>query len=160
LIGLHLPQFLGQQARGGPSAKRGGFGAANGVILIHLQGSPSHIDLWDPKPGAPEGIRGEFKPIATNVPGTFLGEVLPQLAQRADQFAWGRSIGVQPRGLANHGAAIYMLLTGHDPLNFSPTGLAVPASRDDLPAVGAVVSRYRPTRAEALGYVAVCSPVI
>jgi hypothetical protein len=160
LIGLRLPQFLEQQARGGPSAKHGSFGAATGVILIHLQGSPSHIDLWDPKPSAPEGIRGEFKPIATNVPGTFLGEVLPQLARRADQFALVRSIGVQPRGLANHGAAIYMLLTGHDPLNFSPTGLAVPASRDDLPAVGSVVARYRPARAEALGYVAVCSPVI
>jgi hypothetical protein len=161
LIGLHLPEFLYQRARAQTTGrKRGGFGAAQSVLLIHLQGSPSHIDLWDPKPNAPDGIRGEFKPIATRVPGMFLGEVLPLLAQQANQFTLIRSIGVKPRGLANHGAAIYMLMTGHDPLNFSPTGLAVPPSRDDLPSVGAVVARFRPAGAKALNYVALCSPVI
>src|SRR5262245_66482905 len=161
LIGLHLPEFLQQQALANPAVRGGrGFGTAQSVILIHLQGSPSHIDIWDPKPEAPDGIRGEFKPIATNVPGTFLGEVLPMLARQADKFALIRSIGVQPRGLANHGAAIYMLLTGHDPLNFSPTGLAVPPNRDDLPSVGSVVAKFKPAGAKALNYVALCSPVI
>src|SRR2546430_4334098 len=45
---------------------------------------------------------------------------------------------------SNHGAAIYMLLTAHDPANFSATGLAVQPTREDLPSMGAVVSRYRP----------------
>ena len=59
LLGLGLPEWLRRRARG---ADRGedGFGRARGVILLYLQGSPSHIDLWDPKPDAPAGIRGEF----------------------------------------------------------------------------------------------------
>jgi hypothetical protein len=129
------------------------------VILLYLQGSPSHIDLWDPKPAAPAEIRGEFKPIATTAPGLLLGEVLPLLAQQAHRFALVRSLGVKPRGLANHGAAIYMLMTGYDPSNFTATGLSVPPSREDLPAVGAVVARFRPAAAGSLGNVAVCGPI-
>ena len=78
----------------------------------------------------PHVIRGEFKTIRTSVPGILLGEVLPLLAKQADKYTLVRSVGVKPRGLANHGAAIYMLLTGYDPSNFSPTGLAVPPSRE------------------------------
>jgi hypothetical protein len=70
--------------------------------------------------------------------------VLPKIAQQSQHFSLVRSIGVDPKGLRNHGAAIYMLLTGHDPTNFSPTGLAQPPSRDDLPSIGANVARYRP----------------
>src|SRR6202011_4711328 len=70
-----------------------------------------------------------------------------------------RSLGVRPRGLTNHGAAIYRLMTGYDPSNFSPTGLAVPPSREDLPSIGSVVARYRPGGDGSLGYVALCGPV-
>jgi hypothetical protein len=159
LLGLALPDFLHRRAacRAEPAATSG---RARSVILLYLQGSPSHIDLWDPKPDAPAEIRGEFKPIATNVPGIRLTEVLPRLARVADRFSLVRSLGVKPRGLANHGAAIYMLMTAHDPSNFSATGLAVPPSPDDLPSVGAVVARYRPAEAAgAIGYAAVCGPV-
>ena len=162
LLGWSLPQFWARQASAleNPAAKSAaGFGKADSVILIHLQGSPSHIDLWDPKPDAPAEIRGEFKPIATTAPGMMLGEVLPLLAQQAKNFALVRSIGVDPKGLRNHGAAIYMLLTGHSPLNFSPTGLAVPPSRDDLPSVGAAIARYRPARRGTFSNVAICGPV-
>src|SRR5262245_50307368 len=117
LLGWSLPQLLARQAAAQekPAASDGaGFGKADSVILIHLQGSPSHIDLWDPKPDAPAEVRGEFKPIATAAPGMMLGEVLPLLAQHAKNFALVRSIGVDPKGLRNHGAAIYMLLTGHN----------------------------------------------
>jgi hypothetical protein len=86
-------------------------GHAQAVIFLYLQGSPSHIDLWDPKPEAFAEIRGEFRPIATRIPGIILSETLPLLAQQADKFALVRSIGVKPGGLANHGAAIYMLMT-------------------------------------------------
>src|SRR5262249_11563963 len=104
-------------------------------------------------------IRGEFKPIATNVAGIVLSETLPLLARQADTFTLVRSIGVKPKGLRNHGAAIYMLMTGHDPSNFSPTGLAVPPTREDLPSGGSVPSRSRPAAAGALGYVALCGAV-
>src|SRR5207249_9739271 len=87
---------------------------ADAVILLYLQGSPSHIDLWDPKPDAPAEVRGEFRPIRTRAPGLLLSETLPLLAGQAHRFALVRSVGVKPRGLANHGAAIYMLLTAHD----------------------------------------------
>jgi hypothetical protein len=163
LLGWSLPQLLAREAVGQErlaATASTGFGKADSVILIHLQGSPSHIDLWDPKPDAPAEIRGEFKPIATTATGMVVGEVLPLLAQQAKNFALVRSIGVDPKGLRNHGAAIYMLLTGHSPLNFTPTGLAVPPSRDDLPSVGAVIAKYRPAERGTFSNVAVCGPVL
>jgi hypothetical protein len=126
---------------------------------LYLQGSPSHIDTWDPKPDAPDGIRGEFKTIATRVPGTRLTEVLPQLARQSHRFSLIRSLGVKPQGLANHGASIYMLMTGAGPLSFSPTGLSVAPSRQDLPSVGAVAARYRPAEPGRFGFVSVCAPI-
>ena len=70
-MGLGLSDFLRLKASAtdvaGPGPKRAlpGFGKAKNVILIFLQGGPSHIDLWDPKPDAPDNIRGLFKPIET-----------------------------------------------------------------------------------------------
>lgn len=161
LLGMGLPDLFRRQAFAAPndSPRRGGFGAADSVVLVYLQGSPSHIDLWDPKPDAPAEIRGEFQPIDTNTPGLQLGEVLPKLAKESQHYSVVRSIGVDPKGLRNHGAAIYMLMTGHSPTNFSPTGLAVPPSREDLPSVGANVAKYRPTKRGRFGNVAVGAPV-
>ena len=165
LVGLSLPDCLRRKALADvqPDAatpsRPDGFGRAKSVILVYLQGSPSHIDLWDPKPEAPAEIRGEFRPILTRAPGMMLGEVLPMLAEQAHRFSLVRSIGVNPKGLRNHGAAIYMLMTGHDPTNFTVTGLAVPPSREDLPSVGSVIARYRPAGSDRLSYVAVGAPV-
>jgi hypothetical protein len=160
LVGLTLPEFLRGKARAAQGSSAGSaFGRAESVILLYLQGSPSHIDLWDPKPSAPAEIRGEFQPIATRAPGMLLGEVLPRLAQEADKFALVRSTHVNPKGLPNHGSAIYMLLTGHDSTNFTATGLAVPPTREDLPSIGATAIRFRPAEAGRLGYVTVCAPV-
>jgi hypothetical protein len=160
LLGLNLPDFLRRKSLAAPRpAAKGGYGNAQSVILLYLQGSPSHIDLWDPKPAAPAEIRGEFQPIATRTPGIFLGEVLPRLAQESDKFALVRSTHVNPKGLPNHGSAIYMLLTGHDSSNFTATGLAVPPTREDLPSVGATAIRFRPAQAGRLGYVALSAPV-
>ena len=160
LVGLALPDYLRGKARAAESRAPGGtFGRAESVIVLYMQGSPSHIDLWDPKPAAPAEIRGEFQPIATRAPGMFLGEVLPRLAMEADKFALVRSTHVNPKGLPNHGSAIYMLLTGHDSSNFTATGLAVPPTREDLPSIGATAIRFRPAQAGRLGYVALCAPV-
>src|SRR5215467_15461312 len=153
LAGLGLPGFLRHQGQAAPAKRTA---TADSVIFLYLQGSPSHIDTWDPKPDAPIEIRGEFKPIATTAPGMQLCEVLPMLARQARHFALVRSLGVKPKGLANHGASIYMLLTGHDPGNFTPTGLAVPPSREDLPSVGAVTARFLPVGSGRFSYVTVC----
>ncbi|HLW65739.1 MAG TPA: DUF1501 domain-containing protein [Gemmataceae bacterium] len=61
-------------------------------ILLFLVGGPSHIDTFDPKPNAPENIRGPFRPIRTCVPGLDLCEHLPELAKQADKFALVRSV--------------------------------------------------------------------
>ncbi len=62
------------------------------VINVHLDGGPPHLDMIDPKPEAPVEIRGEFRPIATRVPGLRLGEMLPRLAGIADKLAFIRSL--------------------------------------------------------------------
>lgn len=62
------------------------------IINIFLAGGPSHQDMWDPKPDAPENIRGEFKAISTNVPGIRISEVFPKIAKMADKFAFLRAV--------------------------------------------------------------------
>ncbi len=84
--GLALPSVLRAEAaaRSGSSHKA--------IINIYMPGGPSHIDLWDPKPDAPAEIRGEFRPIATNVPGIEICELFPRMAQMMDKFVPVRSI--------------------------------------------------------------------
>ena len=87
MLGLSLPKILALQANADtmldPSEPLNGFGKAKSVILLFLQGGPSHIDIWDPKPDAPSNVRGEFKPIRTNVSGIWLSETMP-LPSQAD----------------------------------------------------------------------------
>jgi len=160
LVGLTLPDWLRARVVASDVGDRPrGFGRAKSVIFVYLQGSPSHIDLWDPKPHAPAEIRGEFSPIATQAPGVYLGEVLPKLARQADKFTIIRTVGCKPKGLPNHGSAIYMLMTGHESSNFSPTGLSVPPTRDDLPSVGSVIAYNSSRGTDRFNYVAVGAPV-
>ena len=87
LGGLALSDLLRLKAQGAVSAAARG----KSVIMICLGGGPSHIDTYDMKPGAPSEIRGEFRPIKSNVPGMELSELLPQQAKIADKFAVVRS---------------------------------------------------------------------
>src|SRR5437763_14202404 len=73
MLGLNLANFFGWQKSAQAAEKyvgARGFGSAKSVIMVFLQGGPSHVDIWDPKPDAPANIRGEFKPIPTKIPGT------------------------------------------------------------------------------------------
>src|SRR5438477_11315690 len=88
-LGLSLVDWCRAEAAGAVSGR----GKAKSVILIFNRGAPSHIDLWDMKPDAPSDIRGEFKPIKTNVPGIEISELLPNLAKRGDRYAIVRSVG-------------------------------------------------------------------
>ncbi len=73
--------LLNEPALAKPAGAEGkSFGRAKSLVLVYLFGGPSHIDMWDMKPDAPSGIRGEFHPIATSVPGIEITEHLPQLA--------------------------------------------------------------------------------
>ena len=62
------------------------------MLFRSLPGGPSHIDMFDLKPNAPTEVRGEFRPISTNVPGMEVCELFPRLAKMADQFAIIRSL--------------------------------------------------------------------
>ncbi len=86
LGGLTLPKLLRAEAQAGSRA------TGKSIINIYLAGGPTHMDTFDLKPKAPREFRGEFQPIPTNVPGMEIGELLPKLAQRGDQFSVIRSI--------------------------------------------------------------------
>ena len=101
--------------------------------MVFLQGGPSHIDIWDPKPDAPANIRGEFKPIKTKIPGTYISEHMPMMAQHLDKATLIRSMSYTPNGLFNHTAAIYQMLTGYPPDKVSPSGQLEPPSPADFP---------------------------
>ena len=79
--GLTLPQLLQGQARGNnPLRHEASFGKAKRVIMLFMWGGPAHQDTWDLKPQGPEASRGEFLPIATNVPGMHISEHFPLIA--------------------------------------------------------------------------------
>ena len=147
LAGLHLPGFFrSQQAAAATNAAAKyagarGFGNAKNVIMIFLQGGPSHIDIWDPKPDAPANIRGEFKPIKTKIPGTWIGEHMPMMADTLDKVTLIRSMSYTPNGLFNHTAAIYQMLTGYPPDKVSPSGQLEPPTPADFPTAGSHISK-------------------
>src|SRR5690242_13861745 len=86
ILGLSLPTlFAVQKTQAKESTGGPGFGKAKSVILIYLQGGPSHLDLWDPKEGVPDNVRSVFKPIETKVSGCQFTELLPKLAQVNDK---------------------------------------------------------------------------
>ena len=84
-VGLGLPELLRAEAAAAAVAKAAGKGSGRekNCILFFLMGGQSQLDMWDMKPDAPEMIRGEFKPINTNVDGIQICEHMPQLARRA-----------------------------------------------------------------------------
>src|SRR4029077_21184295 len=110
ILALSLADIFRLQAAD-PDHKAGGpgFGKAKSVILLYLQGGPSHLDLWDPKDGVPDNVRSVFKAIDTKVPGCKYTEILPKLAQVNDKFTLIRSMSYTPVGLFNHTAAIYQM---------------------------------------------------
>src|SRR3954468_15088794 len=108
-LGLSLPTLLTHQASASPR-KDTCFGRARNVIFLWLQGGPPQHETFDPKPDAPAEIRGEFKPIATNVPGIRFCELLPRTAGFADKLAVIRSLSTNDD---NHDVSGYWILTGY-----------------------------------------------
>jgi hypothetical protein len=100
------------------------------VIFVYLFGGPSHIDTYDMKPNAPAEVRGEFKPIKTNVPGFDICELMPMQAKIADKLALVRNLSFNPNF--------------HDPVElFSGFRKPTEAGRAARPDLGCVVSRIR-----------------
>ena len=126
LAGLTLPELVRYRCQAASGAKT----RAKSVIQLYMWGGPSQLETFDLKPKAPDGIRGDFQPIATKVPGTHICEHLPKLAQMADRYAILRSV---THTGTNHGTSAYHMLTGH--IHFSPGTLRHPTP-NDYPSVG------------------------
>jgi len=140
MFGLGLPDALRLTAVAGPAE---GPKPATGVIQIWLSGGPATIDMWDPKPDAPEEIRGEFKPIATAAPGISICEHMPALAKVMDQCALVRSLN---HTISAHGPGTTYMATGNRP------GPVV-----EYPALGALASKVLPARPGVPPYVTFAS---
>jgi hypothetical protein len=118
--GLTLTDLLRLKARGAVNA-----GSSNkAIIMVYLNGGPSHIDLYDMKPDAPVEYRGEFKPIKTNVPGFDICELMPLQAKIADKLAVIRNMKFQQQG-------------------HTPPELFTGFLQGNHPSLGSVVSKLR-----------------
>ncbi|HWG45738.1 MAG TPA: DUF1501 domain-containing protein, partial [Gemmataceae bacterium] len=120
--GLTLADVLRLRARAAPDAGRG-----KSVIMIWLRGGPSHIDSYDMKPQSPVEIRGEFRPIRTNVPGIQICEHMPQQARIMDKLAVLR--GIKSIDIGDH--TPHYILTGFP-------------DRGKRPVLGSIVSYLQP----------------
>ncbi|MSR33088.1 MAG: DUF1501 domain-containing protein [Gemmataceae bacterium] len=137
-MGLSLPMLLDLQARASNPLRGKTFGQAKNVIFLWLQGGPPQHETFDPKPDAPVDIRGEFKPIQTNVPGILISELLPRIAGICDKLAIVRSICTHTD---LHDASGYWVLTGNkyqgaQSRQISPT---------DWPYLGSIVKLLKPS---------------
>jgi hypothetical protein len=146
--GLLWSDYL--QASSTRAPARGGFGSARACIVVYGYGGPSHLDTLDLKPNAPREIRGEFRPIATRVPGITITEHLPRLARLAHRYAIVRSVTHRDN---DHAIGAYLALTGYSHPRNDILGIEPPASPQDMPSLGSVVSRLRPARRPVFSYV-------
>ncbi len=112
--------------------------AEKSCIFVLLCGGPSHVDTWDMKPEAPTSIRGPYQPIATKVPGMRINEMHTQLATLTDQFTLINSM-THPAAISNHFDAMHNLLSGQSTQRVQQ-GVA-----DDLPYLGSVVAKHKPS---------------
>jgi hypothetical protein len=138
------------EALGTRPRPRGTFGQAKSCVLVFNYGGPSHLETWDLKPDAPKEIRGGFKPIATSVPGLSISEHLPRLARLANHYALIRSVSHRDN---DHAIGAYLLLTGYSHPKNAILGIEPPASPQDLPSMGSVVSKLRPASKSVFSYV-------
>ncbi|TWU11806.1 hypothetical protein CA54_06170 [Symmachiella macrocystis] len=132
--GINLSHLLrAEEAVSGSSEKS--------AIVILLDGGPSHIDTFDPKPTAPREMRGEFSTISTSLPGVQFCEHLPQLAQATDRYALVRGVS---HSLSDHGLGKKYILTGTPPL-----------ASIQYPSYSAVMNYRNPAAIELPGTVAI-----
>src|SRR2546427_13040579 len=162
MLGLSLGSLFKLQAAAAESGSRAGgpgWGTAKNVVMIYLQGGPSHLDLWDPKENLPDNIRSSFKPIPTKIPGINFTEVLPELAKVNDKFTMICSMSYTPNGLFNHTAAIYQIMTGYTTDKVSPSGQLEPPDPKDFPNFGSQIVRLRPVTEAMLPFVTLPRPL-
>ncbi len=141
LLGLGSNHLSALRAAAGSPADPRNTPPARSVIFIFLSGGLAQHDSFDPKPDAPEEIRGEFQPIATNTPGIQICEHMPMLAERSHLWSLLRSLS---HGSNEHSAGHHIMLTGRSdlPKGFDPNK---PRS-SDWPSIAAVAGAMVPPR--------------
>jgi hypothetical protein len=145
LAGLTLADHLRLQAQ---AQEAGQPTRDTAVILLWLGGGPSHIDMYDLKPDAPAEFRGEFRPIATNLPGVRVGEHLPLQARLMDKISVVRSV---THTNAGHGMGTHWMMTGYVP--------TIEINDNLNPSCGSIVARVRGANAPRLpAYVCLPNP--
>lgn len=150
IAGLTLPRLLQLQAE----AATFDSAPAKSCIFLFLEGGPSTIDMWDLKPAAPSEIRGPFKPIATSVAGTFVGEHCPLSAKIADKFTILRNHSHNDNG---HNTGYHYLMTGYK-ADFADGEPRVP-NNVLYPSAGSIVSRELGSRGTVPPYVNMPHPM-
>src|SRR5262245_43333300 len=143
LLGLSLPKLLqaeafAQSRNREPETRNAPKARAKSVIFLYQFGGPSHIDMFDMKPEAPEGVRGSHKPVSTKADGIAISERLPRLAKVMDKVTLIRSMH---HHMKNHNPASYYALTGHAP---PVDDITLRDSPELFPAYGSVVDRLAP----------------
>jgi hypothetical protein len=133
LLGFTLPRLLQAEA-----VRKGPIPRAKSVIFLYQFGGPSHIDMFDMKPDAPEGIRGVHQPVSTRADGIAINERLPHLAKVMDKVTLIRSMH---HHMKNHNPASYYAMTGHAP---PVDDITLRDSPELFPALGCVVDRLAP----------------
>lgn len=136
LTGLLLPDLLRARAAASPEQSV----PNTSVIWLWLSGGPTQLETFDPKPDNPSEFRSVVGAVRTNVPGTMIGGLFPQVAQHADKLAIVRSFAHRQ---ADHAAASHWVMTGHD---YPP---AANGAQSVSPSLGSMISRHRgPTNAQ------------
>lgn len=149
--GLTLPRLMQMEA----TAATGQAPKARACIFLFLQGGPSTIDMWDLKPDAPAEIRGPFRPIHTNVTGTFVGEHCHRCAKVADKFAILRSHSHNDGG---HVTGSHYLFTGYR-ANFADGGNTRVPVNELYPSAGSIVARELGARGNLPPYITMPHPL-
>ncbi len=153
LFGVGLGDLLRMeaQAENRPGRRAG----ARAVVFIFQSGGPSQHETFDPKPDAPEGIRGEYGTTQTRIPGVRFCEYLPRLAERADRFAVVRTMHhVAGREFRNeHDSCMYLLHTGTTELPAGDTNTSIRLPRPgrvEWPSIGSLLAYAVPPDPQAL----------
>lgn len=136
-LGGGLLPLLASRAAARPSVK----GTARACIILFQVGGPYQCDTFDPKPGAPEEVRGPFQPIATTVPGLRVTDMLPQTARLARHWSVLRSVH---HTIRCHNPAIYCSLAGREATDAKAVSSQTAAKRTDHPHYASVLARLRP----------------
>ena len=136
LLGISLSQYLmARESLTRAGVDVDGEASARACILVWLQGGPSHIDMWDPKP------QSSFKAISTNVAGIQVSNLLPRMSRQMDKLSIIRSMHTEEN---NHGQATYYAFTGHRP-----------TAAMKFPSVGSIVTKELEPRNHVPPYVLV-----